>query len=89
MCPACWKVAGQIAAPSSGALQTAGLVVGMISIVPCCPLTLVSLVLNVIAIVMSTKENRWKPLVGIGITLLAGVLQVLFIGFYQIFSGPR
>jgi hypothetical protein len=89
LCPACWALNAQTAAQPSGELQTAGLVVGLLSIIPCCPLALASLVLNVIAIIKSTRENRWKPLVGISVTIAISVLQVLFIVFYQIFSGPR
>lgn len=87
LCPSCWALAAQTVAPSTGALQTAALVAGFVALVPCCPLALISLVLNVIAIVKSTREHRWKPIVGISITLLAGLLQVLFIAFFQIFSG--
>lgn len=86
LCPACWAL--NVPKPS-GELQTAGLVVGLLSIVPCCPLALASLVLNVIAIIKSTRENRWKPIVGISVTLAISLLQVLFVAFYQIFSGPR
>lgn len=89
VCPACWALNAQTAAPDSGALQTAGLVVGAISILPCCPLALASLVLNVVAIVKSTKERRWKPIVGICITFAGVLLQVLFTVFYQMFSKPQ
>jgi hypothetical protein len=86
MCPSCWALNAQTAGRPSGDLQTAGLVVGLLSIIPCCPLALASLVLNVIAIIKSTREHRWKPIVGIGVTLAVSVLQVLFVAFYQFFS---
>jgi len=82
MCPACWALTSQaVGAAPSGGLQTAGLVVGLLSIIPCCPLAIASLALNVIAIARATRENRWKPIVGICITLVIGVLQVLFIAY--------
>lgn len=89
MCPACWALSAQTTAVPTGGLQNAGLVVGLLSIIPCCPLALASLVLNVIAIVKSPREHRWKPIVGICITVVVSVLQVLFVAFYQVFSTPR
>jgi predicted RNA-binding Zn-ribbon protein involved in translation (DUF1610 family) len=88
LCPACWKLAAPRPA-ADGTLQTAGLVVGVASILPCCPLAMASLVINVIALVKATKEHRWKPLVGLAITVLVSVLQVLFFALYGIFSTPR
>ncbi len=85
-CPSCWAMNAQTRVAPSGALQTAGLVVGAISIFPCCPLALASVVLNVIALVQSTRENRWKPIVGLSITVAFTVLQMAFVAFYQIFS---
>lgn len=89
MCPSCWVLNAQAAAAPTGQLQTAGLIVGVLSIIPCCPLMLASLVLNLIAILKATKENRWKPLTGISITLGVGVLELLFVFFYAMFSKPR
>ena len=86
VCPSCWALEAQTRAVPSGALQTAGLVVGLISIVPCCPLALASLAVNVIALVKSTRENRWKPIVGLCLTILFSVLQVVFMAFYGVFS---
>lgn len=80
MCPACWALRAQTTTPNSGALQTAGLIVGAIAIIPCCPLSFASLVLNVIALVKSTSENRWKPIVGMCITFVGFVLQLLLFG---------
>jgi hypothetical protein len=86
VCPSCW--ARQAPAPTSEALQTAGLVVGLLSIVPCCPLAIASLILNIVALVKATKESRWKPIVGLVVTLAVGLLQTLFIVFYQVFQRP-
>jgi hypothetical protein len=47
---------------------------------------LASLLLNLSAILKATKENRWKPLTGISITIGVGVLELLFVVFYQMFS---
>ena len=89
ICPSCWKLAAVNAPAENGSLQLAGLIVGLISILPCCPLSLISLGLNGIAIARSNKEHRWKPLVGLGVTLLGVLLQVLYVVFSQIFSRPR
>ncbi len=89
MCPACWVVNAQAFAKPSSQLQTAGLVVGAISMIPCLPIAFASVVLNVIAIIKSTREHRWKPIVGLCITLSVVVLQVLFFAFYAMFSKPR
>lgn len=86
LCPACWALAAQTAAPPTGALQTAGLVVGVLSFIPCCPITIASLVVNVVALVKSPREHRWKPITGICISLVFGLLQVLFFAFTAIFS---
>ena len=61
--------------------------VGVLSIVPCCPFTFLSFVVNVIALIKSTRENRWKPLVALIITLVMGLMQ-LFFTLYSIFSKP-
>jgi hypothetical protein len=50
-------------------LETAGLVLGVASIIPCCPIALASLIVNGIALSKATKEHRWKPLLGGGISL--------------------
>ena len=86
LCPSCWALNAQTRAVPSGGLQTAGLVMGAVSILPCCPLALVSLVLNVIALVKSTRENRWKPIVGLSLTLAFSVLQVALVGFTRYLS---
>jgi hypothetical protein len=89
MCPSCWALNAKTGAAPTGQLQTAGLIVGVLSIIPCCPLMLASLVLNVIAILKATKENRWKPLTGLAITMGVGLLELLFVVFYAMFSKPR
>lgn len=80
LCPSCWPVSGP--AGPDGALQTAGLVVALVSLVPCWPVALASVALNVIALVKATKANRRKALVGLGVSLLAVALQVLFYVLY-------
>ena len=96
LCPRCWALeAQQRASASRGGtgLQTAGLVLGIASIIPCCPLALASLVVNVIAIVNASappaRDVRWRPIVGLVLTLGFGVLQVLFVALYQVFQTPR
>ena len=59
---------------------------GVVSIFPCCPLAVVSLALNVIALIQATREQRWKPIVGLSITVLVILLQVAFVAFSQLYS---
>jgi hypothetical protein len=89
VCPACWPLSRQATQAPSGALQTAGLVVGVLSLFPCCPLAHAPLVLDQVALVQATRENRWKPILGMSITVVVTVLQVLFVAFYQVFSKPN
>lgn len=96
MCPGCWALAGpNIGRNQSGgtSLQTAGLVLGLLSIIPICLIHPFSLVVNIVAIVKAkhppARDVRWKPIVGLVLTCLCFLLQVLFVALYNIFSTPR
>jgi hypothetical protein len=88
MCPACWQLRAQRVpaqqASSSTSLQTAGLVIGCISVLPILPLQITSLVINIIAIVKAregpARAVRWRPVVGLcatGLGLLVWVVIIL------------
>jgi hypothetical protein len=83
-CPACWaREARPVAAQGSGtALQTTALVLGIVSIIPCCPLSIASLVVGIFALVYAkeppARDVRWRPIVGIGLTVVFGLAQVAF-----------
>lgn len=84
LCPHCWQLAAQAAtAAPTGRLQSVGLVVGLVSVIPCLPLMAGSIVLNGVALLKSPREHRWKPLVGLGVTLLVAFLEVVL---YKMFS---
>jgi hypothetical protein len=80
VCPACWA-RQPTSAPASTVLQTTGLVLGVLSIVPCCPLFVVSIVVNIAGIVLAkeppARDVRWKPITGLLLTL--GISLIWFI----------
>lgn len=95
MCPGCWALAARNAATHAKggtALQTTGLVLGVLSVIPftVCLFAPVSLVVNVIAIAKAkhppARDVRWRPIAGLVLTALGFVLQVLFVAFYNFFS---
>ena len=91
ICPACWaKLPNATQTAGGTGLQTAGLILGIASVIPCCPLALVSTVVNVIAIIQAknppARDVRWKPILGLCLSLGFMVLQVLFYAFFQVFS---
>ena len=87
MCPACWQLRERVVVQtvqSGTRLQTAGLVLGCISLLPIWFLQLISLVVNIIAIVKAkespAREVRWRPILGLALTLVGAVgMVVLFI----------
>ena len=88
MCPACWDLRAQKVEPqteSKTRLQNLGLGFGIASVLPFWPLLLVSLVLNVVAIVKAkeppARDHRWKPVVGLCLTLFFILAWVGVIAF--------
>ncbi|MHB8879630.1 MAG: hypothetical protein ACYC8T_38565 [Myxococcaceae bacterium] len=89
MCPACWELRAKKVLPqkaeSGTRLQTAGLVLGCISLLPIWFIQLVSLVVNIIAIVKAkappARDVRWRPITGLVLTLVGiAMMVVLFSG---------
>jgi hypothetical protein len=81
------------AAPRSSAgtvLPTIGLVLGAASIIPCCLVGVVSIAVNIVAIVMAkeppARAVRWRAVLGLVLSVVFSVLQTLFIAFYQVFA---
>jgi hypothetical protein len=77
MCPACWDLRSkqfavdQRSAPSK-AIFTTALVLGCLSLVPIPAVMLASIVLSILGLVRARGEmahQRWKPLVGLIVTL--------------------
>lgn len=89
LCKSCWELRDQKVKPnkeySATRLQTAGLVLGCFCILPIPVLIVASLVVNVIAIVKATdgpaREVRWRPIVGLCVTLFGVLELVLLIAF--------
>ncbi|MDY7226520.1 B-box zinc finger protein [Hyalangium rubrum] len=86
MCPACWELRGRNVtvnqARSGTGLQTAGLVLGVISLIPMCvAIQIASLVLNIVALVKSKEppadKVRWQPITGLILTAVGLVATVL------------
>jgi hypothetical protein len=87
MCPACWELRSQRVETNQGrgsgtALQTAGLVLGLVAVIPMCvAFQLASLIVNIIAIVKAKEPPaqlvRWRPILGLAFTLLGIALTVL------------
>jgi hypothetical protein len=78
MCPACWEMRQRKVPPqevqSGTRMQTVGLVLGCISLFPIWFLQLLSLVINIVAIVKAkeppARDVRWRPIVGLVLTVL-------------------
>jgi len=87
MCPACWAIHATSPGYQNDTLQTVSLVVGVIALFPCCPLTLGSLALSAVAFFKSAPQHRWKPVVGALCALVGGLIQSFFV-LYSIFSAP-
>ncbi|MBI5544074.1 MAG: hypothetical protein HY901_09315 [Deltaproteobacteria bacterium] len=87
LCPSCWELRERTLATlhtekGGTRLQTAGLILGVISLAPgCFPLQLLSLVLNIVAIARAPHGARWRPIVGLVLTLLGSVGSLLFYFF--------
>ena len=88
MCPACWALRTQRVESNQGrgsgtALQTAGLVLGIIAVIPMCvAFQLAALVVNIVALVKAKEPParlvRWRPITGLALTVVGLVLTVVF-----------
>lgn len=89
MCPACWDlrskvVVDQTSKPST-AIFTASLVLGCVSLIPLPVVMIVSFVVGIIAIVQSRgpmAHQRWKGLVGLGLTVASGLFWIVLVLFF-------
>jgi hypothetical protein len=89
MCPACWDLRFQRVEKNQGrssgtALQTAGLVLGIISLFPMCvAIQIGSLVVNIVALVKAKEPPastvRWRPITGLILTGVGIILTVTFL----------
>jgi hypothetical protein len=89
MCPACWELRSRNvtvnqARDSGTRLQTAGLVLGVISLIPmsmCVAVQIASLILNIVAWTKAKEPPasrvRWRPQLGLVLTLVGLTLRVL------------
>lgn len=94
MCPGCWELRGRTvpAATEQGGttLLTVGLVLGVLALFPMCIAVQVgALIVNLIALSKARHPpaslQRWKPLTGLGLTLLGFVFSGVA---YFVFSQP-
>lgn len=84
ICASCFELRGQkvvqIAQTSPTRLQTAGLVLGCICLLPIPALIIASLVVNGVAIYRAkegpARVARWKPILGLCLTMV-GVLELV------------
>jgi hypothetical protein len=88
MCPNCWDLRGRKVTTNQGrggtGIQTLGLVLGVVSLVPMCvAVQIASLVVNIVVLVKAKKEfptghRRWQPITGLILTLIGvGVTVVI------------
>jgi len=82
MCTGCWELrtAHVASLPQPRAPGSAGLVLGLVSLLPLPPLQLLSLIVNVVSLAkMEPGRSRWRPMVGLGLTVAGGLLTLLMI----------
>ena len=91
MCPACWALREKVVQPlrsySTTRMQTAGLVLGLIALLPIPALQIGAVVLNIVAIVKAKeplqRAVRWRPVVGLccacGGLLIDAILLFAFV----------
>jgi uncharacterized membrane protein len=86
MCPNCWALRSRNVTENQGRggtnLQTIGLVLGVVSLVPMCvAIQIASLVVNIVALVkareLPANHRRWQPITGLILTLLGVGATVL------------
>ena len=87
MCPACWALRSQRVETNQGrgsgtTLQTAGLVLGVIALVPMCiAVQIASLIINIVALVKAKEPPaslvRWRPITGLVLTAVGIVLTCI------------
>ncbi len=86
MCPACWTLRAQqvkpVKASSGTALQTTGLVLGALAMIPCLwPVQLASLIVNILALVRAkdgpARAVRRRAVIGLALTGLGVALDVI------------
>lgn len=87
MCPACWALRSQRVEANQGrssgtALQTAGLVLGVIALVPMCvAFQIASLIVNIVALVKAKEPPaslvRWRPITGLALTAVGVILTIV------------
>lgn len=83
MCPSCWELRSRAVPANTTSptrLQTAGLVLGCISLLPIWFIQLISLVINIVAIVKAkqgpARAVRWRPITGLVLTCVGIVGMV-------------
>jgi hypothetical protein len=90
MCKRCWearaKVVVQNEVPSETKMQTAGLVLGCIALLPLPAIQMAAVVVNIVGLVKAkeglAREQRWKNTLGLVLACLGFVgFLVLVIGF--------
>ncbi len=95
MCPKCWelrqKVVPVVAAASETRLQTAGLAMGAVSLVPMCWwLQIASIVVNIVGIVKAkegpARAVRWRSVTGLVLSCLGLLGTVLVVTLGAAFS---
>lgn len=87
MCPGCWALRAAKVEPqakySGTALQTTGLVMGAIAVLPIPAIQIGAVVVNIIALVKAKEgpayDARWKAKLGLGLACLGVLLDVVFI----------
>jgi hypothetical protein len=84
MCPACWELRERSVKPqqqSRTALQTTGLVLGCVSLAPLWFVQVISIVVNIVAIVKAKEgpayDVRWRPITGLVLTAVGIAGEVL------------
>jgi hypothetical protein len=78
LCPSCWALRAAesiegVAPGSDTTWQTAGLVMGVASFIPCCFIAVPAIVINIVAIVKAkqgaARAVRWRPIVGLCLSI--------------------
>ncbi|MBS2028606.1 MAG: hypothetical protein JST54_11940 [Deltaproteobacteria bacterium] len=90
MCPACWGFRTEAVGPQkpekvSTALQTSGLVLGCIAVLPLPGLQIAALIVTVLGIARAKQPEtlavRWRSVTGLCLTGLGLLVDVIFYGF--------